>query len=109
MSKRIYVGNLAFSTTESELRELFEQFGQVDSVNVVSDRQTGRSRGFAFVEMESEAADASIRELDGKDFGGRNLKVNEAKPREDDRRGGGGGGGRRFGGGGGGGARRNRF
>jgi len=90
--KKIYVGNLSFSATEDELRELFGQHGSVSSVALVTDRETGQPRGFGFVEMES-CADAAIAALDGKEVGGRTLKVNEARPRED--RGGGGGGGRR--------------
>jgi cold-inducible RNA-binding protein len=89
--KKLYVGNLPFSATEQELRDLFGQHGTVDSVNVITDRETGQPRGFGFVEM-SEGGDAAIRSLDGSDMGGRNLKVNEARPRED--RGGGGGGSR---------------
>jgi RNA recognition motif-containing protein len=91
MSK-IYVGNLAFSTTEQELRELFAQHGTVDTVSLITDRETGQPRGFGFVEM-SEGADRAISQLDGKEVGGRTLKVNEARPRENS--GGGGGGGRR--------------
>ncbi|MCW1914977.1 RNA-binding protein [Luteolibacter sp. GHJ8] len=113
MSK-MYVGNLPFSASEDELREAFGQFGPVSEVSLVMDRETGRPRGFAFVTMGTkEAMEAAIRGLDGKDFGGRNLTVNEARPREErpsfggggDRRGGGGGGygGDRRGGGGGGG------
>ncbi|HVS04315.1 MAG TPA: RNA-binding protein [Thermoanaerobaculia bacterium] len=86
--KKLYVGNLPFSATEHEVRELFEQHGTVDSVSIISDRQTGQPRGFGFVEM-SEGGDAAIRALDGAEMGGRNLRVNEARPRED--RGGGGG------------------
>ena len=97
MSK-IYVGNLAFSTTEQELRDLFGQHGEVQSVSLITDRETGQPRGFGFVEM-SDGADAAIRALDGREFGGRTLKVNEARPRESG--GGGGGGGYRGGGGGG--------
>ena len=90
MSKKLYVGNLSFSSTESDLRAAFESHGSVDSVNVIMDRETGRSRGFAFVEMDdASAADDAMRALDGSDLGGRTLKVNEAKDRE---RGGGGGG-----------------
>lgn len=94
---KIYVGNLSFKSTESEIEELFSSHGQVDQVTLITDRETGRPRGFGFVEMsnDNEAQDA-IAALDGKEFGGRNLKVNEARPRE-----GGGGGGRGFGGGGG--------
>jgi cold-inducible RNA-binding protein len=106
LSKKLYVGNLPFSTNEAELRELFEQHGSVESVNVITDRETGRPRGFAFVEMEESAADAAMRALDGSQLGGRSLRVNEAH----DRRGGGGGGGGGFrggrGGGGGGGGYR---
>jgi RNA recognition motif-containing protein len=81
MAKRIYVGNLPFSATEDELRELFARHGSVQSVNIVNDRETGRPRGFAFVEMEDGDADTAIRALDGAQLGGRNLKVNEARPR----------------------------
>ena len=77
----IYVGNLPFSTTSTELEELFSQYGAVDSAAVINDRETGRSRGFGFVEMEDTAGKQAIEELDGSDFGGRNLKVNEARPR----------------------------
>ena len=105
MSMKLYVGNLAFRTTSDDLQQLFSQAGTVESASVVEDRDTGRSRGFGFVEMSTkEEADAAITQFNGKDFGGRNLTVNEARPRED--RGGsrGGGGGRGgFGGGGGGG------
>ncbi len=91
MSKKLYVGNLSFSSSEDELRDLFEQHGKVSSVNVITDRETGRSRGFGFVEMdEANEADAAMEALDGRDFGGRNLRVNEAQERN---RGGGGGGG----------------
>ena len=97
MGKKIYVGNLPFSATERDLRELFERHGAIDSVNVIMDRETGRARGFAFVEMSDAASAANaIRALDGSDMGGRALRVNEAE----DRRGGGGGGGGGFGGGG---------
>ncbi len=92
----IYVGNLSFSTTEDELREVFSQYGKVASVSVVKDRETGKPRGFAFVEMADgkEAADA-IRELNLKEIGGRSITVNEARPKPDRARGGGGGGGGR--------------
>jgi RNA recognition motif-containing protein len=104
LNKKLYVGNLPFSATEDELRALFEQHGDVASVNVITDRDTGRSRGFAFVEMsDASAAEAAMRALDGKDMGGRSLRVNEAQER---RGGGGGGGGGGRGGGGGGGFRR---
>jgi RNA recognition motif-containing protein len=102
MGINIYVGNLSFNTREDELRDLFATFGAVDSCKIISDQFTGRSRGFGFVEMaDREEGMNAIKELDAKEFGGRNLKVNEAKPR---RGGGGGGGGRndRRGGGGGG-------
>ena len=95
--KKIFVGNLSFNMTEGELRSLFEPYGSVESVLIVTDRNTGRSRGFAFVEMaDSGAADQAITALHGKEFGGRALTVNEARPKMD--RGGGprgGGGGRR--------------
>ena len=85
---KLYVGNLPFSSTEEDLRQAFERHGSVDSVNVIMDRETGRPRGFAFVEMsEASAAQDAIRALDGSDFGGRDIRVNEAQ----DKRGGGGG------------------
>jgi RNA recognition motif-containing protein len=95
MGTRIYVGNLPFSADEQQLRELFEQNNRsVEEVNLITDRETGRPRGFGFVEMgNAEDAEAAIRELDGQDFGGRALKVNEARERPN--RGGGGGGRRR--------------
>ncbi len=90
MSTKLYVGNLAFQTTTQELEQLFGQAGTVQSASVVEDRDTGRSRGFAFVEMSSaEEATSAIEQFNGKEIGGRALKVNEAKPREN-------GGGRRF-------------
>ena len=96
MSTKLYVGNLAFGTTSEQLQELFAQAGTVQSANVVEDRETGRSRGFAFVEMSTNAeAAAAIDQFNGKEIDGRALKVNEAKPRENR----GGGGGRNFGGG----------
>jgi len=96
MSTKLYVGNLAFQTTSEELQELFAQAGTVESASVVEDRMTGRSRGFAFVEMATkEEAATAIDQFNGKEVGGRALKVNEAKPRENR---GGGGGGRGFGG-----------
>ena len=102
MSMKLYVGNLNFKTTGEDLQELFGQVGTVESASVVMDRDTGRSRGFGFVEMASkEEGEAAIAQFNGKDFNGRNLSVNEARPRED--RGGGGGGRGGFGGGGGGG------
>jgi len=90
MGTKLYVGNLSFRTTSEELREAFSAVGTVESASVIEDRETGRSRGFAFVEMSTpEEAAAAIEQFNGKDFGGRNLTVNEAKPRAD--RGGGGG------------------
>ena len=121
MGSRLYVGNLAYGVTSSDLEQLFAQHGQVQSAEVVSDRETGRSKGFGFVQMGSdEEAQAAIAALHGQQHDGRALTVNEAKPRED--RGGGGGGGRGgyggggggggrggYGGGGGGGGRRDRY
>src|SRR5206468_3654000 len=97
MAKSLYVGNLAFTTTQEDLREAFAQFGNVARVQVVSDRETGRSRGFGFVEMD-DGAEEAIEKMNGASFQGRTLTVNEARPREA-RQGGGGGG---YGGGGGG-------
>ncbi|MBQ7618485.1 MAG: RNA-binding protein [Desulfovibrio sp.] len=82
MSKSIYVGNLPWSATEDQVRELFQAYGDVQSVKLISDRETGRARGFGFVEMEDEAADAAIAALENYSFGGRTLRVNEAKPRQ---------------------------
>ncbi len=79
--KKLYVGNLPFSATEEEIRALFEPFGPVESLNLINDRDTGRFRGFGFVELEDEMADKARTELDGKDFGGRMLRVNEADDR----------------------------
>jgi len=99
MGRRLYVGNLPFSAGETELQELFGQAGNVDNVKVMRDMATGRARGFAFVEMATdEEAQAAIDKLHNHEFGGRNLTVNEARPREN--RGGGFGGGNAFGGGG---------
>jgi RNA recognition motif-containing protein len=99
VGKKLYVGNLSFSVTNADLEDLFAPFGEVRSAQVVEDRQTGRSRGFGFVEMTSDAdALAAIDALHDQEHGGRRLTVNEAKPRED--RGGGGSGGYRGGGGG---------
>jgi len=92
----IYVGNLSFDTGDSELQELFSAHGEVGRASVITDRETGRSRGFGFVEMSDDAAGrAAIEALNGKDFGGRALTVNEAKPRGEGGGGGGGGGGGR--------------
>jgi RNA recognition motif-containing protein len=101
MTMKLYVGNLAFATTSQELQELFAQAGTVESASVVEDRDTGRSRGFGFVEMSSkEEGEAAIAQFNGKEVNGRALNVNEAKPREN-RGGGGGGRGGGYGGGGG--------
>ncbi|PYS24100.1 MAG: RNA-binding protein [Acidobacteria bacterium] len=80
MSKKIYVGNLSFRTTEEELAGLFEQVGAVESVSIITDRDTGRSKGFGFVSMGDDDAEKAIESLNGKDFGGRALTVNEARP-----------------------------
>jgi len=96
MPKRIYVGNLPFSATEDEVRQLFSEYGEVDSVKLITDRDTGQPRGFGFVEMPDESADAAIQALDNSPMGGRNLRVNEARPRREGGGGGGGGGGRRW-------------
>jgi RNA recognition motif-containing protein len=109
MTKKLYVGNLSFQTTNQDLQDLFSQAGTVESAQIIEDRDTGQSKGFAFVEMSSDQEAASaIDQFNGKEVGGRMLKVNEAKPREN--RSGGGGGGRGFGGnrGGGGGYGGNR-
>jgi RNA recognition motif-containing protein len=106
MAKRLYVGNLAYSVSSDDLQQLFEQYGTVTSAQVLNDRETGRSRGFGFVEMENDAdADAAIEGLDGNDHMGRRLTVNEARPRTPGGgpRGGGGYGGGGYGDGGGGG------
>ncbi len=88
---KIYVGNLPYTSTEQELEELFGQYGPVSRANIVTDRDTGRSRGFGFVEMENPAdGQAAIDALNGQEWGGRTLTVNEARPRSNDRRGGGG-------------------
>jgi cold-inducible RNA-binding protein len=101
MSMKLYVGNLSFQTSSDDLNSLFAQAGTVESAAVVEDRETGRSRGFGFVEMSSkEEAQKAIEQFNGKEVNGRNLNVNEAKPREDRGRGfgGNGGGARNFGG-----------
>jgi RNA recognition motif-containing protein len=112
--KNIFVGNLSFSTTEDELRQMFEAHGQVDRVSIMTDRDTGRSRGFGFVEMASnEDGEKAITALNGSQTGGRTLNVNEARPKTERSGGGGGGGGGRDrgdrGGRGGGGGRRDRY
>jgi RNA recognition motif-containing protein len=118
MGKKLYVGNLSYDVSSSDLQQLFSQHGTVESAEVISDRMTGRSKGFGFVEMSSDQeAQAAIGALNGQDHGGRALTVNEAKPRENRGGGGGGrggygggGGGRGgYGGGGGGGGRRDRY
>ena len=83
--KKIYVGNLPFTATEDEVRESFGAHGEVISVALITDRETGRPRGFGFVEMDDDGALSAIQALDGKDMGGRTLRVNEARPRRDDR------------------------
>ncbi len=95
LSKKLYVGNLSYEATEEQVRELFTPYGAVESVAMITDRETGRFRGFCFVEMPDAAATSAIAALDGKDHGGRSLRVNEARPKEES-------GGRRCGGGGGG-------
>jgi cold-inducible RNA-binding protein len=110
MNTRLYVGNLSFDTTENDLQDMFAPFGPVSDVNLITDRMSGRSRGFAFVTMATpEAAKAAIDGMSGKEIGGRSITVNEARPKEEGGGGGGGrgggGGGYRGGGGGGGGGR----
>jgi cold-inducible RNA-binding protein len=90
LSKKIYVGNLSFDATEEQVNELFAQFGKVDSIAMITDRDSGRFRGFSFVEMEDSAANAAIKALNDTEMDGRVLRVNEARPREE--RGGGSGG-----------------
>ncbi len=80
--KKIYVGNLPWSATDASLKEAFSAFGEVESASVVTDRETGRSRGFGFVEMDGADAEKAIRELDGRDLDGRAMRVNEARPKE---------------------------
>jgi len=99
MTKRIFVGNLSYQTTESDLTNLFEQAGEVESASIITDRDTGRSKGFAFVEMGNEGADKAITQFNGTELNGRALTVNEARPREE--RSNSRGGGRNSGGGGG--------
>jgi RNA recognition motif-containing protein len=110
MGKKLYVGNLSYQVDSSELEQLFGAHGQVVSAQIINDRDTGRSKGFGFVEMSSDQeAQAAITALNGQDHQGRALTVNEARPREERSGGGGGGGGRGFGGGGGGGGGRGGF
>jgi len=87
VTKKIYVGNLSFDATEAEVRDLFEQHGEVHSVAMINDRDTGRFRGFCFVEMDDDAAEEAIRAVDGMEIGGRTLRVNEAREREERGRG----------------------
>lgn len=82
MTKNIYVGNLSWGCTDQDLRALFAEYGEVSSARVIEDRETGRSRGFGFVEMEAAGADQAIESLNGSNFQGRDLRVNEAQPRE---------------------------
>lgn len=108
--KNIFVGNLSFNTNEDELRQLFESYGQVDRVSIMTDRDTGRSRGFGFVEMASnDDGEKAIAALNGSQIGGRTINVNEARPKSDRGSGGGGGGGRGGDRGGRGGGRRDRY
>ena len=102
MSKKVYVGNVSFQTTEDDVNDLFAEYGKVESLAWITDRDTGRFRGFCFIEMEPAAADKAIEALDGKEIGERNLRVNEARPKEKRSGGGGYGGGNRnnYGGGG---------
>ena len=103
MGKKLYVGNLPYDTQDADLEQLFSQHGTVESAQVIMDRMSGRSKGFGFIEMSNDQeAQSAIDALNGKDYGGRALTVNEAKPREDRAGGGGGGGGGRGRGGGGG-------
>ena len=94
MTKKLYVGNLSFETTETDLDNLFAQAGTVESVRIITDRDTGRSRGFGFVEMGGDDAEKAISQFNGAELNGRALTVNEARPQENRQRGGGGGGGR---------------
>ncbi len=105
MTKKLYVGNLPFQTTEDDLSDMFAAVGSVESVRIITDRDTGRSRGFGFIEMGDEDADKAINEFNGKDMEGRPLTVNEARPQADRGGGRGGGGGGGYGRGGGGGGR----
>ena len=90
MTKKLYVGNLSFAATESQVREMFEAHGSVQSLAWITDRDTGRFRGFAFIEMEDSAANAAMKALNGQMIDGREMRVNEARPQTDNRSGGGG-------------------
>ena len=105
MAKKVFVGNLSYQTTDSDLNDLFSQFGEVESVSIITDRDTGRSKGFGFVAMGDESAEKAISQLNGTELNGRALTVNEARPMVKRDFGGGGGGGRNSGGGGRGGGR----
>jgi RNA recognition motif-containing protein len=106
MGKKLYVGNLGYGVTDSDLTKMFEPHGTVESAQIIMDRDTGRSKGFGFVEMKTDQeAQAAIAALNGQDSGGRALTVNEARPKSESGRGGGGGGRGGYGGGGGGGRR----
>ncbi len=108
--KNIFVGNLSYGTNEDSLRSMFESYGTVDRVNIVTDRETGQARGFAFVEMSNDSeGESAIRGLNGKDVDGRTLNINEARPKAERSGGGGGGGGYRGGRGGGGGGGGSRW
>ena len=115
LTKKIYVGNLSFAATEDQVRDLFSEFGDIQSLAMINDRDTGRFRGFAFVEMEDSAANAAIKALNGKEVDGRALNAHEARPKEERPGGGGGGyrggssGGYRGGNSGGSGGRRNDY
>lgn len=93
MTKKLYVGNLSYAATETQIREMFEEHGSIQSLSWITDRDSGRFRGFAFIEMEDSAANAAMKALDGQMIDGRELRVNEARPKADNR----GGGGRRGG------------
>jgi cold-inducible RNA-binding protein len=108
MAKKLFVGNLSFQTSEQDLSDLFAQVGKVDSVSIITDRMTGRSKGFGFVEMDNDAAENAITKFNGMELDGRKLTVNEARPLVK-KEFGGGGGGRDSGGRGGGGGRRDRY
>jgi RNA recognition motif-containing protein len=95
LTKKIYVGNLSFDATEQQVRDLFSEFGAIESLAMINDRDTGRFRGFAFVEMEDSAANAAIKALNGKELDGRELNINEARPKEERSNSGGGYGGNR--------------
>jgi len=109
MTKKLFVGNLSFQTSDQDLNDLFAQVGKVESVSIITDRMTGRSKGFGFVEMDNEAAENAITKFNGQDLDGRKLTVNEARPLVKKEFGGGGGRDSHSGGRGGGGGRRDRY